>query len=828
MVSFKDQNPSYDYSVASVNDSTYSIVDNDDADLGNFFSRPIKIQSFDWGTGTTLFEVFNPWTNFFENPRVLNRISNFALLRAKLCVKVVINGNGFHYGRAILSYNPLPTLDQFTVDRGFFEADIVESSQRPHIYLDPTTSQGGSMTLPFVWYDNYMEIPDQEWRNMGELTLHTMQMLKHANGASDSVTVSVFAWAEDVALAVPTSSEPGALAPQAGSEDEYGKGPVSRPASVVARVAGNLKQVPYIGNYARATQLAASAISSIASTFGYSRPNNISDISYYRPTLMGNMANTNVGDTAVKLSVDAKQELTVDPTTIGVAATDEMTISSIACRESYLTSFPWKISDTAETHLWQAEVTPMIWRYLDLGTPGEMHLPACAFAAMPFRNWYGSMKYRFQVVSSSFHKGRLKIVYDPHGFQSNEYNTNYTYIIDIAEEKDFTVQIGWGSDKPYCLIAPPGVNGRVDTIPPFSVFENATAPGNRANGVLRVYVVNELTIPNSTIDNDVNVNVFVSAGDDIQFRNPTSQIENYSFFPEPQVGEEPRSVVDLDAYLNQMSPQMGNEDGTNLAVTDTTSEPSKPLMQNPEHTMLSPVSTDDAYDHVFFGETIVSFRQLLKRYNLHSRASRIGAFNGTWRIEMNAFPYHKGYAPNAIYPTGLPEADAYNFSRMTLMNWLTPAYLARRGGVKWKALYQDTGPVNFMGKLEVIRTSGSWPAYSQTELPWTSTSEAAAVRALHLSSYPTSSGSTQTQTQIAPTIEWESPFQQNTRFAPGKRADYTADATFADAFIIGTDVSHSSGTRCSLDLHCAAGEDFSLFFFLGSPIVRYNVPFPSV
>lgn len=207
MVSFKDQNPSYDYSVASVNDSTYSIVDNDDADLGNFFSRPIKIQSFDWGTGTTLFEVFNPWTNFFENPRVLNRISNFALLRAKLCVKVVINGNGFHYGRAILSYNPLPTLDQFTVDRGFFEADIVESSQRPHIYLDPTTSQGGSMTLPFVWYDNYMEIPDQEWRNMGELTLHTMQMLKHANGASDSVTVSVFAWAEDVALAVPTSRD---------------------------------------------------------------------------------------------------------------------------------------------------------------------------------------------------------------------------------------------------------------------------------------------------------------------------------------------------------------------------------------------------------------------------------------------------------------------------------------------------------------------------------------------------------------------------------------------------------------------------------------------
>ena len=64
-VRFSDQTPSWDYTVDSMPDPTFKIADTDDADLGNFFSRPIKIRSFSWATGANLYESFNPSRDFF-------------------------------------------------------------------------------------------------------------------------------------------------------------------------------------------------------------------------------------------------------------------------------------------------------------------------------------------------------------------------------------------------------------------------------------------------------------------------------------------------------------------------------------------------------------------------------------------------------------------------------------------------------------------------------------------------------------------------------------------------------------------------------------------
>ena len=149
--------------------------------------------------------------------------------------------------------------------------------------------------------------------------------------------------------------------------DEYGTGPISRPAGIVAKAAGALSKVPGIGMYALATQMAASTVSGIASMFGYSRPITLADIQPYKPTYLGNMANTNVPDTSQKLTLDAKQELTVDPRVMGLGSTDEMTIKSIAQRESFLTQFGWAVSDSAETLLWNSEVSPVLWHEIVTG-----------------------------------------------------------------------------------------------------------------------------------------------------------------------------------------------------------------------------------------------------------------------------------------------------------------------------------------------------------------------------------------------------------------------------------------------------------------------------
>jgi hypothetical protein len=744
---------------------------------------------------------------------VLNRISNYNLLRAKLHLKFVINGNGFHYGRAIASYVPLPDDDDFVTTRSFFPQDLIAASQRPHVYLDPTLSQGGDMILPFFWQENAMNIPRAEWTTMGEVFIQTIQGLKHANGASDSVTISVFAWAEDVSLAVPTSTEPGNIIPQA--QDEYGTGPISRPASVVAKAAGALRDAPVIGPYARATELAASATSAVATNFGFSRPAILDDVVPYRPTAFGNFANTNMPDSTTKLTTDTKQELTVDSRTTGLAGVDEMTVKSIAARESYLTQFPWTVANTAEDALFQIEVTPQVWDAVPTLSLPEIHLPACAFATLPFENWRGTMRYRFQIVSSAYHKGRLKIVYDPFTFASNEYNTNYTYIVDIAEDKDFTIDIGWGNGHPWAQVSGPGRVGDIFK-PPYEIGPDtpSSPPLKRANGMLRVYVVNELTIPNSTVNNDVAVNVFVSAVEDLCVANPNFRIDDYSYFNTPSM----------------IAPQ--GEDEMQATDQDTTDEPSKPMNQDTDHLMLARQDNATAYDHVFFGETITSFRALLKRYNRACfTLTTLNAANTVYlvRVVRRAFPPYRGYAPGAEHPTS--QGD-YNYGNMTLLNYLTPAYVGWRGSLRYKvSLTQGATPTQ-NSSIIVNRLPGSQEGTSSDITVLNVGNEISSLAVLQERLVSTASGAHATATSVNPVLEFEMPYAEAARFSPARRANVTSghvdafDTAFALTTISRTQNPGPAGSVI-YDYHVAAGEDFSHFFYIGPPILYLRGPAPT-
>lgn len=304
-VKFINTHPGY----KQVVDSSFDVLRDDalasDASLEEFFSRPIRIGTYNWATNSDFFQNFNPWSLYMQNPRVINRLANYRLLRCKLHVRFTINGNGFYYGRALCSYNPFPNDDNLTVIRQFFQADLVAASQRPHVYLDPTNSQGGDLVLPFFTYENVLDIVTQTWQNMGSVNIKSMQDLKHANGATDPITINVFAWAEDVKFAIPTQFEPASIAPQA---DEYGKKPVSRIAGAVAKFAGMLSSAPVIGPFARATEIGAQAIGAIATLFGYSKPQ-ILDVEMYHPKTKANLAVTNAPEDSTKLTLDIKLSL---------------------------------------------------------------------------------------------------------------------------------------------------------------------------------------------------------------------------------------------------------------------------------------------------------------------------------------------------------------------------------------------------------------------------------------------------------------------------------------------------------------------------------------
>lgn len=798
-LTFKDQMDPYMYSVDSVMDPTRSLQDCNDCSLDKFFSRPIKIHQEDWGVGTTLAFDINPWTLYFENARVSNRISNYNLMKCKLHVKVVINGNGFQYGRALVSYLPYQTYDELSSNAALIREDLVQASQQPHIFLNPTMSTGGEMMLPFFNFFNYLEIPSAQWRDLGQLYFRSLNALKHANGAADSATISVFAWAEDMSLSVLTSRNAGGILPQSGKETEIDeantKGMISGPATAIAKAAGVMKGIPPIAPFAAATEVAANATASVAKMFGYCRPCVTKNPEPYRPTPMSSLALTNTPDTALKMTVDDKQELSIDPRIAGLGSDDALNIQSIAKRESYLTTFTWPVSSAPETLLWNSRVSPVLWAE-NAGPPTSFHIPACAMAAMPFDYWTGSMKFRFQIVASSFHKGRIKIVYDPHYIVGSDYNVNSIQVIDIAEEQDFTIEIANGQETTLLGRLQPGIDSVTQAYG--STLFTSVEPGN---GVIGVYIVNELTTPNTAVNNDIEINVFVSAGDDFEVFVPNDDISKFVF--KPQSGKE-------------ITPESTN--------TDELDAP-----QQSETMQLGITSPDNALiNRVYTGESIQSFRTLLKRYNIHATLASLSADDIVTYGKQRMFPYLRGNISGAVDLRA--GAIPYNFVNTILLHWVTFAFSGWRGSMRYKFL--NRGPINTQtayyieryGMNDSVDFDRNWtPQPTWANFAIASRSVLPGANVVN-SPFQGLNGQVYANAKVNPVVEFEVPFYSPLRFVPGKIANWTdMSATWTEGFQYR--IFQKGEFESTTDIHVAAGEDFQCYFFTGLPRMYYeNTP----
>jgi hypothetical protein len=94
-------------------------------------------------------------------------------------------------------------------------------------------------------------------------------------------------------------------------------------------------------------------------------------------------------------------------------------------------------------------VTPLLYKLIpDYTVTKALYPTALAYASFPFRYWRGSLKFRFEVVCSKFHRGRLRLLYDPKAVPNvADFNKNYQTILDLDESTDLTVEVHWCSDR---------------------------------------------------------------------------------------------------------------------------------------------------------------------------------------------------------------------------------------------------------------------------------------------------------------------------------------------------------------------------------------------
>jgi hypothetical protein len=764
-------------------------VDQKSVALTGFLERPTLIQTVSWTEAAFAELIIDPWTLFLSNSYIKNKIQNFAFLRGNLKVKIVMNSAPFYYGAMLVSYGPTPN---DILPLGTSSSRLVPLSQRPHMWVYPQLGTAGEVTLPFLLPYNYLDITSAPAVTfMGRLRFTEYAPLQSANGATtNGVTLQVYAWMENPEITGPTYH----AALQSGS-DEYGNGPVSAPAAAIGKFASHFHSIPIIGRFAKATTIGASAVSHIAKLFGWSNVPVIEDVRPFKNVPFHDIASAHISEPTAKFSLDPKAELSVDPSIVGGPTEDELAVSYLVQRESYLTQAQWATTDPIGTLYFSTKVNPNLVSVSGT-TPGgttTIYQTPLAWVGTLFANWQGDIIFRFKIVASKFHQGRLRISWDPVGLTNTSAdmsNVLFTKIVDISDNDEVEFRVPYLQEFPWLI------NNKNPVSNNWSTTTDKIAGRAYDNGVLSVRCLTNLSAPVDVAP--VQILVFVRGADNLEFVNP----------------------MELDDYAKCSHITMQSGD-----------EPFTPSTQNPDRFLVN------------FADPVPSLRLLLRRSCKVDvlpigRKVTTSDLSGNIIHYMTKFPPPPGYDPYGMFTAKGVEDPAttfqYNYSNMTYLEWISSAFVGMRGSVRWHYNIDCDGNGPF-SNVEVRRLSNALigapdgPQYVTTYIGADSYSKQASRWALAGHEHNGGGGIIVNNMNVQPGISFEMPHMAASRFYHPNPNYYSrgvqGDQSFRDTYKV--TISTRPSTRVNtpntvLHRYCCAGTDFSLSFFLNVPPLYYN------
>lgn len=757
------------------------------ADLTSYLSRPVRIFTGSWAQSDPVGQLgsLRPWYEFLNNASIKNKLTNYAFIRGNLKLKIVTNASPFLYGSVKAVYYPLRNFKASTATSNF-PSKLVPLSQMPGVWITPAHSEGAEFTCPFVWPRSFLKVGlAADMNDMGELQLIIYNTLASANGANSSVTVQIYAWMEDVTLAGPTL----AAALQA---DEYGVGVVSAPASAVAAVASKLSEVPVIGKFAKATEIGASAASNIAKLFGFTNVPVIEDTRPVRNSPFPQLASAEIGYPHEKLALDAKNELSIDPSIAGLGSEDELAISKFVQRESYLTGFSWASSASTDTPLFTSRVLPQ----LTYAVGNVIDFTPPSLAAVMFRNWRGDMIFRFKFIATPFHKGRVRISYDP--YSSSVQTTGdtgpfvFNRIVDLGAETDVEFRVPYQQALPWCYTESDSRTQAWST----SSSPALTLTDTFHNGMLSMKVLTSLTGPTSTAS--VGVQVFVRGAENLEFSNPS--IGRYDLTP---------YTLQSDEYYD-----------SGVSMQDT---------------MGSSVEASSHRALVNFGESVKSLRTLMRRHQLLDTvvAPTMSAISGVFYIAQTRFPAHYGYDPagwNVAKGVVAPGSNfPFNFVNTTPWHLISNCFLAQRGSMNW-TFNPSKASLGIVSRIS--RYNLTFQGYTNGYQGGPNTSPNVVEYNYWYNNSPSGAGQSLTHTNTtaghAVTAPSYSPFKfQSTTPGlttnPGSAGTSQYDGTVYDWLRIEYPCHSvdSSVSGITIDRYFGIGADYTLHFFMNCPTLTF-------
>lgn len=406
------------------------------------------------------------------------------------------------------------------------------------------------------------------------------------------------------------------------------------------------------------------------------------------------------------------------------------------------------------------------------------------------------MIYRFKFICTKYHRGRVRINWDPHGEigSTGNYTTEtYTKIVDISEETDVEFRVPYTQPTAYlkCLDA--------------NIFSVAQASTNNSsmglffNGILTMRVLNEQTSPVTSAD--ITVLTFARAADNIEFAGPRQ----------------------ISSLISPYAVQSG------LDMSSTTCELG-----------VKPSSADPNINLVYMGEHCVSLRSLMRRSSQYMRTitPATGGLDNLYvtNAYLNRSPIYPGFDSSGLMgATGLTSAVAepYNWVNWNAVTWFSMCFVGSRGSYIYsvnrggrdpsssvRMIRSDRTHTNSDWLLTTAFTSGADYVF-QSSMCYTDTKDNG-VAGQAVTNQLTQSG----VTALAPMYSRYKFLSNNvsTR-TEGTSADESDTDSLTVETIVTTELAPDLDVEYT-DIYCAAGTDFNLIFFLNVPSYVTYTSFP--
>lgn len=580
----------------------------------------------------TINQVFHNLIN--GNTKWRDKLIGNGACRGKIVLTLFVNGNRFQQGRYILAW--VPDGGGANANSAVFVAghssSLCQVTQLPHVEIDINLDTTAILEIPFVncvgWSGVRTNTPNM-W-DVGTIMIRTYSPLVAPTG-STSANWTLYAHLEDVEFKMPIvpHSKRGVTARvikrTPAVNEEKSMGPVQDAFTKISQASGILTGVPIISSIAGPVEWASALAASAAAYFGWCKPRVVLPESRMVRNIFPKYNNCDSWDVSTKLSVSDANKVE-EMCGYGGTDLDEMSLNYVASIPAYFQTLTWNETNASGVRLTTLPLSPRDFTTSSVYGGTAIFSPTpVSFVTNFFAQYRGSLKFTFKFVKTEFHSGRLLLCYYPFDFVLDGatpavptlLNTEYLHreIIDIRMGNEFTFTIPYASFSAY----------------------RSTCSGPTAEscyGNVYLFVLNPLVAP-SSVSTTVSILVEVSGAEDMEWAFPRS-IQEYAALPitpQSKANEIVSSVLGNGAIDQELMPA-----------------------------------------RCCIGERIMSFRQLIKRYN-----PIVIAFPGAINSYFIAYPYTIFTAVITAAPViDLAECQPDIYSTVGL------CYALARGGIRYK------------------------------------------------------------------------------------------------------------------------------------------------